>query len=133
MKSLKLSIILIVLLQLIGCGKESPPMDKTRIVNILMDVHIAEGLINGHHPATMKDTLQKKYLVQVLDRWDTSLPEFEAALKYMHGDPDYMREIYETVQGKVNDFSLELDNLESTKRDLEAEKMHKEVEQKQDD
>ena len=97
----------------LGCGKEKPPIDQKKIVNILMDVHIAEGLIRSHHPVAMKDSLEKRYLAQILNKWGASRDVFESALNHMHGDPDYMREVYKLVQDQVKEFSKELDDEES--------------------
>lgn len=128
MKLYNLAAILTFLFLSTGCGKEAPPIDRERIVNILMDVHIAEGLINGHHPSIMKDSLQKRYLNQILEKWNTTEPEFEAALNHMNGDPNYMREVYEAVQDQVNKYSEELDEAESRQLDLEKEKQEVEKE-----
>jgi len=122
MKSFYLMGILALLIFWVSCGKEPQPMDQDQMVNILMDVHIAEGLLNGHHPATMKDTLQKKYLRQVLEKWNTSEGKFEEALKLMHADPDYTREVYELVLKKVNDFSQELSDEESIMEEMNDDK-----------
>jgi len=92
---------------------DKPPMSKNQIVNILKDVHIAEALINGHHPSIMKDSLQRRYLAQVLEKWGATESEFELAMNHMHGDPDYMRDVYETVQDRVDEYSMKLDKEES--------------------
>lgn len=108
MKYLQL-ILLSSFLLLVSCGKKPQPMAQSHMVNILKDVHIAETLINSHHPIIMKDSLEKLYLAQVLEKWKTSSADFEIAMQSMNADPDYMREVYEMVKEEVAAFSKQID------------------------
>ncbi len=122
MKTIIYIIILIsVSLSSSSCGKVPPPMPKEQMMNIMMDAHIAEALINGHHPATMKDSLQTRYMLQILDKWGTNEADFEAAIHHMHSDPDYMRSFYESLQDKVKNYAEEIDDsFEDKNRKLDA-------------
>jgi|GEM_PF-5035189 len=95
-----------------SCARKQPPLPKAQLVNILVDVHIAEALLSGHHPVNLKETLEPKYLDQVLEKWKVTHSEFESALSHMNADPAYMTDILESTLKQVGEFSEELDEMD---------------------
>lgn len=90
----------------IACTKSEPEgLTNDELIEVLVDIHIAEGLINGHHPLRMKDTLHLIYRKQVFEKHDVRIEDFENGLARVHADPDEMVHVYSSVRTALEDIA----------------------------
>jgi len=112
-------IFLIAALILFSCGKKTPPIGEEKLVEILVDVHIAEGLTNSHHALALRDSLETLYFQQILEKHKINKQSFEEAMAYLHSDPQLLESVYKRVLVEIGEMSLKIDDEEARRRDRE--------------
>ncbi len=86
----------------ISCGQRTNfilPEDK--MVDILMDLHVAEAAIANTDPAK-KDSLSSIYDNQIFTLHHATQKEFKACLKQYQQEPAKLEKVYKKVTDKLN-------------------------------
>ncbi|MBT8220710.1 MAG: DUF4296 domain-containing protein [Bacteroidia bacterium] len=95
---------------MISCGKPDPPIPQKDFIKVMLDVHLAEAIINNHHPIKLRDSLYSVYMKEVLDKHSLSKEEFEMAMDHMLSDPDYLELIYNELSVEITTWQDALDD-----------------------
>jgi len=93
---------LAVLLVVGGCAEQNPlPINEEKFVEVLTDVHIAEGAMM-HLQALKKDTLAPIYYGQVMEIHQIDRATFDTCMAILQRDPALMEEIYKKVMRRLD-------------------------------
>ena len=84
--------------------KVSLPIDEAKLIDVLCDIHIIEGALQGR-PQKDKDSIAELYYSQIYEKHDIAEQRFIQMLELMQEDPKML----ESICGKV---LIRLDTLE---------------------
>lgn len=92
----------ILLLSLFSCsqGRESIPLGEDELVNVLIDVHIAEAAVQTLRGAT-KDSMINLYYDQICEIHGVNREEFETSMEILRNDPKRLEELYAEVMSEM--------------------------------
>ena len=87
-----------------GCEEEQVlPIEKEILVPVLMDIHVAEVALQQVGKLN-RDSMQEVYFGQVFDIHQVRKEDFESTIELMRRDPVLLREIYDEVYSKMDDW-----------------------------
>lgn len=98
----------------VSCGdKEIPiPLSEEKLVDIMIDMHIAEAMIEKL-PVSDRDTVGHVYYRMIYREHEVSQEDFDESMKVLREDPERLNAIYVLVMEQLN-------VLEATERGVEA-------------
>ncbi len=104
----QLMIILLSLLSLMACQpEESPIFSDEKMIDVLIDVHVAEAAMQGLNQQR-KDSLTSLYYNQIFEIHSIKEADFYSQMEYMKLHPEYMEKIYEKVLSEITRREAEL-------------------------
>lgn len=114
---------LMLLLVFVACTKktEQLSLEKEVLIQVLADVHLAEGALLSVRPA-QKDSLKEVYYNHIYEIHEVSFNDFEHDMKILKFNPKMMENIYEKVMEELNQKEKELEKEEGEKKKKEAER-----------
>ncbi len=90
--------------------KEKPfPLDDEQIVQILMDVHLAEAAM-ANIGGTLKDSLAEVYYGQVYSIHGIDQTLFDSLMNYLQNHPEHMDSLYNRVLQRMEEQRLNVQN-----------------------
>jgi len=101
--------ILFLVLLITACGKPDAPqlsLTEEKLLDILVDVHIAEGSIQNIY-GPEKDSLINLYYQQIYKIHDISEATFNENMKLIRRNPPYVEELYEKIVDKLSELEKE--------------------------
>lgn len=90
------NIILIVFTISCNSGEEKPPIDKEKLVQILVDVHIAEAAVQDYS-GLQKDSIGKVYYKQLFSLHHVTEKDFYRSMYLIKQDPENLEALYKEV------------------------------------
>lgn len=101
MKSPKILLPILICLVGFSCTKEEQlPIEKEKMVNILIDIHFAEAAVQ-HIPGNKKDTVITKYYNQIYEIHGVEKVDFDSTLVLLTSDPNLLKEYYQEVLDSI--------------------------------
>ncbi|NUN99774.1 MAG: DUF4296 domain-containing protein [Saprospiraceae bacterium] len=88
----------------ISCGKDgskAPVIPESKLVSLLVDVHIAEVAIQDA-PAAAKDSVAALWYGYVFKQHNVQKEDFEQSIKALRSDPKRIGKVYEKVQEELD-------------------------------
>ena len=89
-------------LLLVSCGKEKEqaPVSEDQLLEVLIDVHIAEAAVQSLRGET-KDSVIHAYYDQVFEIYGLKREDFETTMELYRNDPKRMEELYAKVMTEM--------------------------------
>lgn len=89
-------------LQLSSCGRNQDPVaiDEDKLVEVLIDIHIAEAAVQGLRGAT-KDSMINVYYDQVCEIHEVSREDFETSMEILRNDPKRLEDLYSRIMTEM--------------------------------
>ncbi|MDZ4681435.1 MAG: DUF4296 domain-containing protein [Saprospiraceae bacterium] len=84
-----------------GAGKEAPEIEESKLVPLLVDVHIAEVAIQDA-TATAKDSIAELWYGYVFKQHGVEQESFEQTMRALRKDPKRIGKLYEKVQEELD-------------------------------
>ncbi len=84
-----------------GGGKEAPEIPESKLVPLLVDVHIAEVAIQDA-PTTAKDSVAELWYGYVFKQHGVEQEAFEQTMRALRKDPKRIGKLYEKVQEEMD-------------------------------
>ena len=95
------------LVGLVGCGESSSmPLGEDAMVELLMDVHVAEAALAPLPPGPQKDSMAKVYYQEVMEINGVEQEEFDSSLAALRRNPKLMQSIFEEVNAELEKLKL---------------------------
>lgn len=114
--------ILFILLFFTSCSSSeldipSDIIQKEKMINVMVDVHIADAMASEQKIKDIKvsNQLKKTYLVGVLHKHDISQQKFDNSIQFYESNVETMLDIYNEVMIKISAQEAELNNKETEK------------------
>lgn len=99
------------LILLIACseGQAKYPIleDEDKMVDIIVDMYIAESTVNKQ-PAAVRDSLRESYRDNIILIHDLSGVEFDSLFLHVQTDAESYKSIHKQVVNKLNDLNTKL-------------------------
>lgn len=88
---------------LVACRKERNkiPMKESELVDLLIDVHVAEAAVQDLYGAT-KDSVGQAYYQQIYQMHDIDQNMFDTTLAVLRRNPEYAGRIYQKVMQEID-------------------------------
>lgn len=87
---------------LAGCSSEPAlPLSKEKLVDVLMDVHVAEAALNQVPAGPRKDSLAELYYNQVAEIHGIHRENLDTSLAILQRNPGLMKAVYQEVLAEV--------------------------------
>lgn len=103
-----LTALFVFLIILTGCKKtEKPNIAEDKMVNILVDVHLAEAALLGFSEA-QKDSLSLIYYNQIYEIHAISEESFKTEMDFLKQHPEYLEKTYKLVLEEIDKREAEL-------------------------
>jgi hypothetical protein len=98
MNKIHKTLILFAIILLLSCqNKQAPlPIEKEKLIKILVDVQLAEALIQDDRQE-IKDSLAPVYYKQIFEKHGVNRSLFDTAMSFLGYNPPLMDEIYTQV------------------------------------
>lgn len=87
------------------------PLEENKLIQILIDAHIAEGALQSSDKAT-KDSLSKNYYDQIFKIHGVSKEDFNDAMKVLEENPARMEALYKKLMDEIDKRRAEIGNKE---------------------
>jgi hypothetical protein len=103
-----ISFLVCCLLFFTGCSKdESLPIERDKLIKVLLDVHIAEAAM-VHLSTLNKDSVAGEYYRQVFQRHNLDQATFDSCIHILKRNPAMTDEIYERIAEEYDKLKLEI-------------------------
>ena len=92
----------LLLASVVSCGPEPTPipMDEDKLVEVLIDVHVAEAAVQMLRGAT-KDSVINAYYDQIFEIHGLSREDFETTMEILRTDPKRMEGLYSKIMNEM--------------------------------
>ncbi|PHN08552.1 DUF4296 domain-containing protein [Flavilitoribacter nigricans] len=102
-KQLLPSLLLAGLILLISCGKEEVPIPLTeeKLVEVLIDMHMAESMIEKL-PVADRDTVGNVYYRMIYREHGVTQQDFDESMNVLREDPERLDAIYVQIMERLN-------------------------------
>ncbi|MGB0885273.1 MAG: DUF4296 domain-containing protein [Chitinophagales bacterium] len=115
-----MSLILIILCFACNINEVKTPkniLDETSMINVLVDIHIADGMaINSKiSNAKLLNQVKKLYLESSLEKNNITLEQFEESLTFYETNPELLFQIYEKVMIEISTLEAEVNGTKEEK------------------
>ena len=96
--------LLVVFLLILGCskGKKDLFLSEEDLVNMLVEVHVAEAAIQDLYGG-IKDSVGQEYYHQIYERYDLSNEKFDSTMAILRRDPKFAGKIYGRVMKVIDE------------------------------
>lgn len=89
--------ILLIVLNACNNRTEKPPIREEKMAKILVDVHVAESVMQELQNEGKKDSIGKVYYSRIFKIHKVTASEFDRSLKLYQKDPSKMESLYKEV------------------------------------
>lgn len=98
LKNIVNSFLILILFVTVSCQSDTIdlPIENEKLVKILADMHVAEGLLQDETQA-VKDSLSPKYYEQIFVKYGVKRADFDTTMSRLGVRPHMMEKIYEKV------------------------------------
>ena len=98
-----LLVMLLVMLLQAGCGRVEPalPLSETQMVDILVDVHLAEGAVQ-ELPIAERDSSLNRLYDRIMADHEVDRADFDAAMAVLRKEPEMINRVYTAVLDSLN-------------------------------
>lgn len=88
---------------LLACGREENkiPMQESELVNLLIDVHVAEAAAQDLY-GEIKDSVGRAYYDQIYQIHDIDQAIFDTTLAVLRRNPEYASRVYQKVMDEID-------------------------------
>lgn len=94
----------------IGCHRpERPPLDMKKLVEVLVDIHLAEAAMQNL-TISVKDSIATRYYQQIYTIHGVKEEDFDSAFTFVKQRPKLMAKVYERVVEELNKKKIKSDN-----------------------
>ena len=92
----------LLLASVVSCGPKPTPitMDEDKLVEVLIDVHVAEAAVQMLRGAT-KDSVINAYYDQIFETHGLSREDFETTMEILRTDPKRMEALYSKIMNEM--------------------------------
>ena len=92
----------LLLASVVSCGPKPTPitMDEDKLVEVLIDVHVAEAAVQMLRGAT-KDSVINAYYDQIFEIHGLSREDFETTMEILRTDPKRMEALYSKIMNEM--------------------------------
>ena len=92
----------LLLASVVSCGPKPTPitMDEDKLVEVLIDVHVAEAAVQMLRGAT-KDSVINAYYDQIFEIHGLSREDFETTMEILRTDPKRMEGLYSKIMNEM--------------------------------
>ena len=96
-------ILVLVTVLFVACGnKENKiPMKESELVDLLIDVHVAEAAVQDLYGAT-KDSVGQAYYGQIYQIYDIDQNIFDTTMAVLRRNPKYAGSVYQKVMKEID-------------------------------
>ncbi len=93
-----------ILFTLLACKNDKVrlPISKETMVNVLVDIHIAESYIESVNPL-VKDSMAKQYYPQIFKHNGITAKLYDSAFSLLSNQPEMLKSVYDEVLLKIED------------------------------
>lgn len=86
-----------------ACGQEEVPipLSEEKLMNVLIDMHIAESMIDKL-PSSDRDTVGRVYYRMIYREYAITKEEFDESMAVLREDPIRLNGIYERILEELN-------------------------------
>ena len=77
-----------------------PAIDEDKLVEVLIDVHVAEAAVQALRGAT-KDSMLNVYYGQIGEIHGLDMQEFETTMETLRNDPKYLEALYSKIMSEM--------------------------------
>ncbi len=81
-------------------GRQTIPIDEDKLVEVLIDVHVAEAAVQTLRGAT-KDSMINLYYDQICEIHAVNREEFETSMEILRNDPKRLEELYAEIMTEM--------------------------------
>lgn len=94
------------------------PIAKEKMVDVLVDIHIAEAYIESVNP-TLKDSMARLYYPQIFKQNGITAKLYDSAFSVLSNQPQMMKNVYDEVLLKIEQRQKQIksDTLSGIKKD----------------
>ncbi|MBI5916536.1 MAG: DUF4296 domain-containing protein [Bacteroidetes bacterium] len=95
-------VLISIISMLAGCSSEPAlPLSREKLVDVLMDIHIAEAALAQITTGPKRDSLAELYYNQVAEIHGIDRETLDTSLAILQRNPGLMKDIYEQVLAEV--------------------------------